>query len=74
MSVSVSLRLPDDIHQQLEVLTEEMERSKTYIIVKALESYFEDYEDYRIALARLNDKDAKFISSKEMKRRLEKRK
>lgn len=33
------------------------ERSKTFLIRKALENYLEEYADYRVALERLRDKD-----------------
>ncbi len=47
-----------------------LERSKTFIIRKAIESYLQEYVDYLIALDRLRDKDDEIISSDEMRERL----
>jgi RHH-type rel operon transcriptional repressor/antitoxin RelB len=44
-----------------------IDRSKVYIIKKALQAYLEDYSDYLIAQERLNDKNDKVVSSKEMR-------
>ena len=70
MTATVSVRLPDDLAKGLEDLAQTIDRSKTYIIKKALETYLEEYSDYLIALERLHDKDDKVISSNEMKRML----
>jgi len=64
MSGAVSVRLPDDVSEKLGRLAKSLDRSKTYIITKALKEYLEEYEDYLIALNRLNDKDDRVISKK----------
>ena len=66
ISTSVSVRLPDDIARNLEDLAKTIERPKTYVIRKAIEEYLKEYADYLIALERLNNKDDKIISDKEM--------
>lgn len=70
MSVSVSLRLPNQVAKALEELARTTERSKTYLIRKALETYLADYSDYQVALDRLRDKDDPVISSAELRKRL----
>lgn len=70
MSTAVSVRLPAEIVHELENLANATERSKTYIIRKAIESYLQESADYLIALERLNDKDDEIISSEEMRERL----
>jgi len=70
MSTAVSIRLSDEIAHELEGLARTIERSKTYIIRKAIESYLQEYADYSVAIERLNDKDDKIISSDEMRNRL----
>ena len=70
MPISVSLRLPDEIHEQLKDIAEDTDRSKSYLIKKAIEQYLEEYADYQTALDRLNDKDDEIISSKELRKRL----
>ncbi|MCD6146057.1 MAG: ribbon-helix-helix protein, CopG family [Methanosarcinales archaeon] len=70
MSTAVSIRLSDEIAHELDDLARTIERSKTYIIRKAIESYLQGYADYLVAIERLNDKDDKIISSDEMRNRL----
>ncbi|MCX6680620.1 MAG: ribbon-helix-helix protein, CopG family [Methanothrix sp.] len=67
ISTSVSIRLPDDMADTLKSLSETIDRSKAYIIKKALQAYLEDYSDYLIAQERLNDKNDNVISSEEMR-------
>ncbi len=45
-----------------------MDRPKAYIVNKALREYLEEYEDYLIALHRLNDKDDRLVSAEELNR------
>lgn len=66
MSDTVSVRLPKDIAKRLDELAKSLDRSKTYIVTKALREYLEEYEDYLIALNRLNDKNDRVISEKEL--------
>jgi len=67
ISTSVSIRLPDDMADSLKNLSETIDRSKAYIIKKALQAYLEDYSDYLIAQERLNDKNDKVVSCEEMR-------
>jgi RHH-type rel operon transcriptional repressor/antitoxin RelB len=67
ISTSISIRLPDDMANSLESLSETIDRSKAYIIKKALQTYLEDYSEYLIAHERLNDKNDKVVSSNEMR-------
>lgn len=60
------------MEKKLDEVCKETQRDKTFIFLKALEKYFEEYVDYQIALDRLNDKDDPIISSREMRKRLEK--
>ena len=67
----ISLRLPDVLLKALDSVSKNTERSRTFILRKALENYLEEYVDYQIALDRLNDKDDAIISSKELRSRIE---
>jgi RHH-type transcriptional regulator, rel operon repressor / antitoxin RelB len=67
ISTSISIRLPDDMADSLKSLSETIDRSKAYIIKKALQAYLEDYSDYLIAQERLNDKNDRVVSSEEMR-------
>lgn len=66
MNEAISVRLPEDIAKRLEELAKSLDRPKTYIVTKALKEYLEGYEDYMIALHRLNDKDDRLVSEKEL--------
>ncbi|HET7853086.1 MAG TPA: ribbon-helix-helix domain-containing protein [Candidatus Methylomirabilis sp.] len=70
MSVSISVRLPEGIARALEDLAKTTERPKTFLILKALESYLAEYADYQIALERLRNKDDAVISGTELRKRL----
>jgi len=66
MSEAVSVRLPEDIAKRLDELAESLDRPKTYIITKALSEYLAEYEDYLVALHRLNDKNDRVVSEREL--------
>jgi len=66
MSGAVSVRLPEELSEKLDRLAKSLDRSKTYIITRALNEYLEEYEDYLIAVNRLNDKDDRVISKREL--------
>jgi RHH-type rel operon transcriptional repressor/antitoxin RelB len=70
MSVSISVRLPEEIARALEDVAKSTERPKTFLIRKALESYLAEYADYQIALERLRNKDDAVISGTELRKRL----
>ncbi len=66
MSEAVSVRLPEEVAKQLDDLAKSLDRPRTYIITKALREYLEEYEDYLVALHRLNDKNDRMVSEKEL--------
>jgi len=66
MTEAVSVRLPEDVAKRLNELAKSIERPRTYIVTKALREYLEEYEDYLIAMHRLNDKNDRVISGKEL--------
>ena len=70
MSTAISIRLPDELAEQLEGVAKETDRPKSYIIQKALESYLEDFADLQIALDRLRDKSDSLVTSAEMRKSL----
>lgn len=51
-------------HVKCEEERERIDRSKNYMVTKALAEYLEKYEDDLIALDRLNDKDDRIVSGK----------
>ena len=70
MSTAISVRLPQDLARRLDSIARETERSRSFIIQKALESYIEDFADLQIALDRLHDRNDEVGSSGEMRRSL----
>jgi RHH-type rel operon transcriptional repressor/antitoxin RelB len=70
MPTAVSIRLPKELSQALDDLAASLDRPKTYLVRKALETYLAEYADYQIALDRLRDKDDAVLSSAEMKKSL----
>jgi len=70
MSRAISIRIPDDLADQLEGVAKETDRPRSYIIQKALESYLEDIADLQIALDRLRDKSDPLVTSAEMRKSL----
>jgi RHH-type rel operon transcriptional repressor/antitoxin RelB len=70
MRTAISVRLPEDLASQLDSIARETERSRSFIIQKALESYVEDFADLQIALDRLHDRGDEVVSAKEMRKSL----
>lgn len=70
MSTAVSIRLPDVLARELDHIAGETERSRSFHIQKALESYIEDFADVQIALDRLRDQKDTVISSHELRKSL----
>ena len=70
MSIAISIRLPNDLAEQLKGVAKETDRPRSYIIQKALESYLEDIADLQIALDRLRDKSDSLVTSAEMRKSL----
>ena len=71
MSISVSVRISDDLVKKLDDLAKETERSRSFLIQKALEAYLDELADYQIALDRLHDVTDPIISIDEMRKKLD---
>lgn len=71
MSTSVSVRIPDDLVKKLDNLAKETERSRSFLIQKALEAYLDELADFQIALDRLHDATDPIISIDEMRKELD---
>ncbi|MGE5699167.1 MAG: ribbon-helix-helix protein, CopG family [Deltaproteobacteria bacterium] len=70
MSRAISIRIPDELADQLEGVARETDRPRSYIIQKALESYLDDMADLQIALERLRDKSDPLVTGAEMRKSL----
>ncbi|MBD3424637.1 MAG: ribbon-helix-helix domain-containing protein [Candidatus Latescibacteria bacterium] len=70
MSTPISIRIPENLANQLDGIARETDRPRSYIVQKALESYIEEYADLQIALDRLHDSTDELISGKELRKDL----
>lgn len=69
MSV-LSLRLPDDVNDRLNRLAEKTKRTKSSFIKEMIETSLEEYEEAYLALERLNEKNARYLSTEELEEEL----
>jgi RHH-type transcriptional regulator, rel operon repressor / antitoxin RelB len=67
MSKSVSVRLPEKLARKLSEAAKASERSKSFLIQKALEAYLEEQADLQISLDRLQDPTDPVIGMDEMR-------
>ena len=71
MSITISVRIPDDLASKLSEIAEETERPKSFHIQKALESYLIELADLQVAYDRLHDTTDPVISLEEIRKELE---
>jgi RHH-type rel operon transcriptional repressor/antitoxin RelB len=64
---TISVRVTDALADELEMAAKEAERSKSFIIQKAIEAYPEDYADLQIALDRLRDTSDSVAGSEDLR-------
>jgi len=67
MSIAISVRLPDIIANKLASIATETERSRSFVVQKAVETYLDDFADLQVALDRLRDNSDPVISSSDMR-------
>ena len=67
MVKTITRQLPDNLAEKLELLSQKLKKSKSYLTRKAVESLLNEYADYQIALDRLHNKNYESISPNEMK-------
>ncbi|MDD5687284.1 MAG: DNA-binding protein [Elusimicrobia bacterium] len=65
--ILTAFRLPASLLHEVNSISKKLQRTKTFIIRKALETYVKEYADCQIAIDRLNDPQDETISSKEMR-------
>jgi RHH-type rel operon transcriptional repressor/antitoxin RelB len=66
----ISIRLPDDISRRLNALAKKTRRTRTSFIREMVEEKLADYEEAYTALERLNDKNARYLTTEELERKL----
>ena len=67
----LSVKLPEELENRLNNLAAKTKRSKSFYMREALERYLEEYEEGLLALDRLNDKNAEYLSNEEAKKYLD---
>ena len=70
MSTALSVRLPDELAKELNSIAVETERSKSFLVQKALESYLQNQADLQVSLDRLRDASDPVISIEEMRKEI----
>ena len=71
MSKAISIRIPDDLASKLSDIAEETERSKSFHVQKALETYLAEMADLQVALDRLHDTSDRVVTTDDMRKELE---
>ena len=66
----LTLKLPSELETRLNKLAEKTRRPKSFYMREALIEYLDKNEDSYLALERLNDKNAKYLSTQELEKRL----
>jgi RHH-type rel operon transcriptional repressor/antitoxin RelB len=69
--VILSLRIPKVLDEKLKEIAKKTDRTRSYLVRKALEEYLEDLEDYLIAFERYTREDKEYLTTEEFKRYLE---
>ena len=71
MSKALSVRVTDELALKLSEIAEDTERSKSFHVQKALETYLSEIADLQVAYDRLHDTTDTIISVDEMRKELE---
>jgi RHH-type rel operon transcriptional repressor/antitoxin RelB len=69
MSV-LCVRLPEEIYKRLDILAKKTRRTKTSFIKEIIEDSLADFEEAYTALERLNEKNAKYLTTEELEKKL----
>jgi RHH-type rel operon transcriptional repressor/antitoxin RelB len=70
MMTVLTVRLDDETYNRLANLASKNRRTKSSYIKEMLEIYLEDFEDAYSALERLNQKNAKYLTTEEVEKKL----
>ena len=67
---TLSLRLSEGVFNRLSSLAKKTRRSKSSFIQEMIEESLDDLEDAYVALERLNQKNARYLTTEEMEKEL----
>lgn len=54
---TITTKLPDELYSRLEQYGETVDRKKSYLVRKAIESFLDEREDYFVSIDRLAQKN-----------------
>lgn len=66
----LSVRLPEEIYKRLDILAKKTRRTKTSFIKEIIEDSLADFEEAYTALDRLNEKNANYLTTEELEKKL----
>ncbi len=67
----LSVRLPEELYRRLSRLSEKTKRTKTSFIKEMIENTLDEYEEAYLALERLNEKNAEYLTTEELEKELD---
>jgi len=70
MSTALSVRLPDNLAKELSDIAVATERSKSFLVQKAIEEYLQNQADLQVSIDRLHDISDPIISIEAMREEL----
>ena len=70
MKKNISLSLDEELIDRIDDVCKVSERTKSWLVKKAIENYFDEIEDVEIALQRLSDPKTEYISEKQLRESL----
>ena len=70
MSAKPTIKIPDRLLKKFDKMAKETSKPLPLHIRRALEEYLEEYEDYKIAKVRSEDKNDPILTSKEFWKQL----
>ena len=70
MSMVFSIRLPESLAKELDQIAAETERSRSFHVQKAVETYVREFADLQIALDRLRDQGDSTVSGRDLRKSL----
>jgi len=71
MSTALSVRLPDKLAKELNSIAITTERSKSFLVQKALEGYLQNQAYLQVSLDRLRDTSDPIISVEEIREEID---
>jgi predicted DNA-binding protein len=72
MKKNISISFDEEIIKKIDDMCRVSERTKSWLVNKAVKNYLEEIEDVKIAFQRSMDPDSEFITEKQIREDLDK--